>query len=73
MIEIRGLSKRQMALADILWGMNGREEVTAFISSLQGKTRQEAEVVLEMMLWAIWDDVAEIQQETIDLVDSFRI
>lgn len=73
MIQIEGLNKTQRALADIMWGMNGKEEVTAFIGSLRGKQQQDAQTVLELMLWAIWDECGEITTETKELVDSFRI
>lgn len=70
MIQIEGLNQRQRVIADVMWAMNGKEEVMSFIQSLPNTIRQEAETVLQMMLWAIWDDVAEIQQETIDVIDS---
>ena len=62
MITIEGLNKKQRALADIMWGMNGKEEVLSFIGSLRGPTRQEAETVLELMLWAIWDECEDTQE-----------
>ena len=73
MIEIQGLNKTQRALADIMWGMNSKDEVMGFIKSLRGPTRQEAETVMEMMLWAVWDECGEITTETKELVDSFRV
>ena len=72
-IVIEGLNKKQRALADIMWSMDGKEEVLGFIRSLKGQNRQEAETVLELMLWAIWDECGEITTETKELVDSFRI
>mgnify|MGYP000173223455 CR=1 FL=1 len=73
MIEIEGLSKKQRALADIMWGMNSKDEVLSFIKSLQGQNKQEAQTVLELMLWAVWDECGEITTETKELVDSFRV
>lgn len=72
-IAIEGLNKKQRALADIMWGMDGKEEVLSFITSLKGPTRQEAETVLELMLWAVWDECGEIATETKELIDTFRI
>lgn len=69
-ITISGLNKKQRALADIMWGMDSRDEVMGFIRSLQGQNRKEAEVVLEMMLWAIWDECGEITTDTKELIDS---
>lgn len=72
-IVIEGLNKKQRALADIMWSMDGKEEVLGFINSLKGQNKQEAQTVLELMLWAIWDECGEITTETKELVDTFRI
>ena len=72
-ITIEGLNRKQRALADIMWSMDGREEVLGFINSLKGKNKQEAQTVLELMLWAIWDECGEITTDTKDLLDTFRI
>ena len=69
-IVIEGLNKKQRALAEIMWNMNGKEEVMGFIGSLKGSNRQEAETVLEMMLWAIWDDCGEITTDTKETLDK---
>lgn len=75
-ITIQGLNKTQRAIADIMWNMNGKEEVMAFIRSLKGPTRQEAETVLELMLWAIWDECDDTQEasrvikELVDRLDD---
>lgn len=72
-IQIEGLNKTQRALADIMWSMNGKEQVMGFIRSLHGRHRQEAETVLELMLWAVWDECSEITTETKEVVDAFRL
>ena len=75
-IVIEGLNKRQRALADIMWSMDGKEQVQAFIHSLQGQHRQDAETVLELMLWAIWDECTEtpdarrVIQQVVDRLDD---
>ena len=69
-IQIEGLNKKQRALADVLWIMNSKDEVMSFISSLQGINKQEAQTVLEMMLWAVWDECSEITTETKELIDN---
>ncbi len=71
-IEIQGLNKTQRALADIMWGMDSKEQVTAFIGSLRGKQQQDAQTVLEMMLWAIWDE-CEDTQEASQVIEQFRL
>lgn len=73
MISIQGLNKTQKALADIMWGMDGKEQVMGFIHSLQGQHRRDAETVLELMLWAIWDeceDTPDAQRVIQSIVDG---
>lgn len=72
MIEIQGLNKKQRALADIMWGMDSKAEVSAFIASLQGQNKQEAQTVLEMMLWAIWDEVTLTDEAKVALDKVFN-
>jgi hypothetical protein len=61
MITIEGLNKKQRALADIMWAMNGREQVTAFIKALHPKDRKDAETVVEMMIISFLDDITDTQ------------
>lgn len=71
-ITIEGLNKRQRAIADIMWSMDGKEQVMGFIRSLKGQHRQDAETVLELMLWAIWDE-CEDTQDACRVIDQFRL
>jgi len=64
MVTIEGLSRRQRAIADILWSMGSKAECDRFIASLKTDWRRDAELVVEMMIWAVCDecqDVAEAQ------------
>jgi hypothetical protein len=73
MITIEGLSKKQRALADIMWAMNGREQVEAFIKALHPKDRKDAETVIEMMILASIDeceDVEVAQQVLVDIMSK---
>ncbi len=72
MITLQGLSQKQMVFADILWGLNGREEVESFIKALPTKERAEAEVVLNMMIATVFDRVDDTAQAQ-DILKQFRI
>jgi len=64
MITIDGLSRRQRAIADILWSMGSKAECDKFVASLQPAWRRDAETVIELMILAVCDecqDVAEAQ------------
>lgn len=71
-IQITGFNQRQRALADVLWMMNGREEVDAFILALHPTMRAEAEVVVEMMMLAVWDEIDSVDESTKSIIDNCR-
>jgi hypothetical protein len=56
-ITIQNLTPRQCLFADILWQLNGRDQVDQFINSLPKKERAEATTVLNMMVAAVFDDI----------------
>lgn len=69
-IQIEGLNQRQRALADVLWMMNGREDVNRFIKALHPTMRAEAETVVEMMILAVVDEVETIDPKVKELLDT---
>lgn len=71
-IQIHGLSRKQAALADIIWACDSRENVESFISSLQGENKKEAQTVFELMSWAVWDSVEEIDPTVKDLINTYK-
>jgi hypothetical protein len=71
-MQIEGLNKTQRALADIMWGMDSKDQVTAFIGSLRGQQQRDAQTVLELMLLAIWDE-CEDTQDACRVIDQFRL
>lgn len=60
-ISIEGLSRKQRAYADILWSMNGTEEVSRFVASLPPAERREATTVMTLMVWALLDQVQDTE------------
>lgn len=72
MITIEGLNKRQRMLADIIWSLDSKEQVTAFISTLPAKQKKEAIVVTQMMVLAFIDEVDTIEDDVVELIDNLR-
>ena len=62
MIEIQGMSPKQMALADIMWAISTKEGVDAFIATLPRAERIECEIVKEMILLAFIDQCDNTQE-----------
>lgn len=58
-IEITGLSKRQMILADILWAIEDWNQVERFIASLPERERIDCEGILELMRMALVEEYAD--------------
>jgi hypothetical protein len=69
MIEIQGLSTKQMALADIMWAISNKEGVDAFIATLPRAERRECETVKQMIMLAFIDQCDNTQEAEGVLVD----
>ena len=61
-VQIEGLNHRQRAIADILWLMNGKAEVQAFVKALHPSMRADAETVIDMMIYAVLDEVTHTDE-----------
>jgi hypothetical protein len=72
MIELRGLSAKQMALADIMWKISDREGVENFIASLPKSEAQTCRVLIELMQLAFLDEITNTQDAN-RVIDKFRI
>lgn len=70
MITIEGLNKRQRAIADVLWMMNGHDAVMSFIKSLEPATQKDALTVLDMMVAAVYDEIDSVEPETVQMIDA---
>lgn len=69
MIEIQGMSVKQMALADIMWAISTKEGVDAFIATLPKAERRECETIKQMILLAFIDECENTQEAEGVLVD----
>ena len=61
MIEIAGLTPKQVALCDIMWTISSKEGVESFIATLPRKEAQDCRVLIEMMTLAFLDEVTDTQ------------
>jgi hypothetical protein len=71
-IQIHGLSRKQSALADIIWACDSKENVDSFINSLQGENKKEAQTVFELMSLAVWDAIEEIDPAISELINTYK-
>jgi hypothetical protein len=72
MIEIQGLSPKQMALADIMWAISSREGVDSFISTLPKSDARTCRLLIELMQLAFLDEITNTQAAD-RVIDKFRI
>jgi hypothetical protein len=61
MIEIQGLTPKQVALCDIMWTISSKEGVESFIHTLPAKDARDARTLIEMMQLAFLDEVDDTQ------------
>ena len=71
-IQIEGLNKRQRAIADVLWLMKTREDAERFVASLEPQTRQDAEIVIQMMMLAVIDECDTVDESVKSIIDNCR-
>lgn len=62
MIEIQGLSSKQMALCDIMWAISTREGVENFIATLPRRDQLECRSLIELMQLAFLDEVTDTHE-----------
>ena len=72
MIEIQGMNPKQMALADIMWGISSKEGVDAVIRTLPAVEQRECKTIIQMMLLAFIDE-CDNTQEADRVIDKFRL
>jgi len=72
MIKIEGLTRRQRAIADVLWMMEGRDQVLRFVETLNEGSRADARVVLNMMVAVTLDGCDHVEESTLELIDNIR-
>ena len=75
-MEIKGLSKRQKQMLDIMWSLDSKEELYAWIDSLKSEREKRMAHVLLMMLMLEGID-NYIQQmdsypEAMEVLSNFR-
>jgi hypothetical protein len=58
-IEIRGLSTKQMALADIIWTIDSKAGVESFISTLPKADQRDCRTIIELMQLACADEITD--------------
>jgi len=57
MIELTGLTNRQMILADIIWSIEEWDMVEVFIKSLSKRDRIDCEGIIEMMTMSMIEEL----------------
>lgn len=72
MIEIQGLTQKQMALADIMWAISSKEGVESFISTLPKHDAQTCRVLIELMQLAFLDEITNTHEAN-QVIDKFTL
>jgi hypothetical protein len=72
MIEIQGLSQKEMALCDIMWTISSKEGVDSFISTLPKTDARTCKVLIELMQLAFLDEITNTQEAN-RVIDKFTL
>lgn len=72
MIEIQGLSQKEMALCDIMWTISSKEGVDSFISTLPKTDARTCKVLIELMQLAFLDEISDTQEAN-QVIDKFTL
>lgn len=62
MIEIAGLTAKQVALCDIMWTISSKDGVESFIKTLPSKEAKDCRVLIELMQLAFLDDITDTHE-----------
>ena len=71
MIELHGLTQKQVAFCDIMWAIETREGVENFISTLPKTDQQICKSLIELMQLAFIDEIDSVD-EALEVLDSIR-
>jgi hypothetical protein len=61
-IELRGLTPKQKALADIMWSISTKEGVLHFISTLPEADQRDCHTLIELMRLAFADEIQDVTE-----------
>jgi hypothetical protein len=61
-IELQGLNRKQMALADIMWSLDTKDRVLDFISTLPEADQRDCHTIIELMKLAFADEIQDVTE-----------
>jgi len=71
-ITLEGLTKQQYQIADMIWSCDSQADVDRLIRNLPDSYKQDAVVIHELMIAAVFDDYMEITEDVKDCIDRCR-
>lgn len=71
-IELRGLTKQQYQIADLLWSCDSPEAVEQLKQSLPKQYRRDAETVYQLIIAAVMDQYTEVDDYAKTIIDQCR-
>ena len=72
MITIQGLTPLQQEILAELWSRDTDLEIKQYLRTLPRSLLRQAQILHYMIILAALDDVAEITDETLDIIDRCR-
>jgi hypothetical protein len=71
-IQLTGLTKQQHQIADMIWSCESEQDVERLISNLPSQYKQDAVVIHQLMIAAVFDQHMDIDPNVKALINSYR-
>jgi len=72
MIELHGLNRKQMVLADIMWAIDSQSGVERFIASLPKPDQRDCRTIIQLMQMYFADEVDSVNDAE-KLLKAFQL
>ena len=67
-IELEGLTRQQYQIADLLWSCESQEAVAQLMRALPDSYRQDAVVIHQLMIAAVFDQYEDITEDVTAII-----
>ena len=67
-IELRGLTRQQYQIADLLWSCESQADVQQLIHSMPAGYKEDAITIHQLMIAAVFDQYEDITEDVKDII-----
>ena len=71
-IELRGLTRQQYQIADLLWSCESQADVQQLINSMPAGYKEDAQTIHQLMIAAVMDQYEDVTEDVKALILSYK-